>query len=278
MEFDPAEPVTGAVLENTFKMGQVLQIQKKYDQALEKYLYVCNSMLPILRQHPEAEYSLLIVTISKLVEIYREKDELDKAIAFMKVERELLETLAARKGTYKDDDDDVKEFKAQEHDMTSMMDHMESALHLKTDKKSPEEIVQMLMEARKKQERENQEKNMQDLLKMLEERQKKYENSRWERFTDWLSDNPVFVVIGSVAILAIFIVGLFVHIGLRENRPPVFGNNPTSRRTGSFKSESGKSFDDLKKETEKMQQAFSQYRELLEREKKKKEKQHSEEL
>ena len=253
MEFDPAAPVSSAVLENTFKMGQILQIQKKYPQAIEKYLYVCNSMLEIMRKNPETEFPLLVLAISKLVEIYREQQDLDRALAFMKVEKELLETMAARKGTKLDDDE-----KVEEHDMGEMMDHMEQAMNMKNDKKSPEEIVQMLMEARKQQERESQEQNMKHLMEIVEERKKRYENSRWERFSDWMSDNPVVVIIICCVLLGIFVLGVFVKLGVKQREPAI-----GSRQHRKVDPPGKKTPDEMRREATKMREAFQKYRESV---------------
>ena len=260
MEFDPAAPVSSAVLENTFKMGQILQIQKKYPQAIEKYLYVCNSMVEIMRKNPETEFHLLVLAISKLVEIYREQQDLDRALAFMKVEKELLETMAARKGTKLDDDEKDDEFNVQEHDMGEMMDHMEKALHMQNDKKSPEEIVQMLLEARKQQERENQEENMKHLLDIVEERKRRYENSRWERFSDWMSDNPVAVIIICMVVLGVFVIGIFVKLGVDQRQPLVGNRHQKKFDTGTPPK---KTLDEMKKEAAQMKEAFQKYRESL---------------
>ena len=262
MDFDPKGPVTHAVLENTFKMGQLLQLQKKYDLAIEKYKEVCYSMADILKEHPEAEFHLIPLSIGKAVEIYRERDDIDKALALMKVERKFLETMAASKEDFKSEDGDG-EFKCQKHDINKLLREMKSAFEMKKPAtQSPEEIVKMLLEERKKQEQEAQQRNMQRLLEIAQERKNRLANSRWERFTDWLSNNPVVLIIGVVVLLGSFLIFMLVKIGVGE-RPAVIRNNKDKKqRTREHPDPKSPDFDydELREKLEEMKKDLSKTR------------------
>ena len=102
------------------------------------------------------------------------------------------------------------------------------------------------------------EQNMKHLMEIVEERKKRYENSRWERFSDWMSDNPVVVIIICCVLLGIFVIGVFVKLGVKQREPAI-----GSRQHRKVDPPGKKTPDEMRREAKKMREAFQKYRESV---------------
>jgi hypothetical protein len=239
-----AELASSMAIQNAFKMAQILQLQKKDDDAITQYHEVCSAIAKTIRENPDADvdYRLIPVSINKIVEIYRTRDDYGKMKAFLEVERLFLENLTVTS------QDSGSETKGQSHNLLEMLDRMEAAFAVKA-KLQPQEIVQMMLEERKEKERESMKRNMETLLQYAEERKRKLENSRWARVCDFFDRHTCAIMIWGMVLVVIITMGVFVWLSTGKSgaldryaaRLKKAGANkkaPTKQRTDTERTES----------------------------------------
>lgn len=199
-------------IENDFKIAQVLQIRKEIPKALAKYQSVCESLEMISTNNPGANLEIHFIPLSlgKMSDIYKERQDLEKALAFMKCQRHFLEYIASnrpnRENENSADGADGKEF--EEHSLTDLFIEMHKCFDKKDapPPRDPQDIVKEFEKAKKKQDEETARENMRKLNEILEERKRKLENSKWEQTIEWVSNHPIKLAIGSLVFLGVFLI------------------------------------------------------------------------
>ena len=207
--------------ENTFKQASALVELKKPDLALEKFKSVCESIEAVVRSNPNANVELHLVPLSltKISDIYKERDDLDKALAFMQVARKFLEYISANRPNKEDEPSDDGD--REEYTIGALFIQMHKAFE-KPDappKQDPAEIVKMFQEAKKKREEEIAKENMQKLKDALAARKEKLRTSRWARFVEYVNNHPIGIAVGSVVFLAVFLVFALLIFRNSESDP-----------------------------------------------------------
>ena len=195
--------VSSSQISNEFCLAQVLQLQGRLDAAMVKYKFVCKSIAQIIRSNPDAdvEFRLIPMSIPKIVEVYRAKDDKRKAIAFMKAEKPCHEYLKA-----------IKKSKPTKQIINEILDEMDKAFDVpETPKVDPQEIVKRYMEEKKKMEEEKIKHNLELLAKLPEEREKRIKESKIERAVDWAQQNPISILFIFGLLLFVFIIFL-IHL------------------------------------------------------------------
>lgn len=209
---DTASILNSSAIENNFKIAQVLQIRKEIPKALAKYQSVCVSLENISKNNPGANLELHFIPLSlgKMSDIYKEKQDLEKALAFMKCQRHFLEYMASNKPNREQEDStdgaDGKGF--DEHSLDDLYSEMHKCFEMKDapPPRDPQEIVKEFAEAKKKQDEENARENMRRLNEILEERKRKLENSKWEQTIEWVSNHPIKLALGALVFLGVFLI------------------------------------------------------------------------
>lgn len=236
--------LNSSTIENNFKIGQVLAIQNKEEQALAKFKDVCISLENIIKHNPDAtvELHFLPLSLGEMSNIYKKRNDLNKALAFMSTERKFLEYMAANKPNQENDNDTQPEtFPIEEHNLSDLLSEMHNdfAMPDAEPPKDPQEIVKMFMKAKEKQDEETVKRNLEILNKMAKERQERLANSRWERFLEYVNDHPIRIAIGAVVFLLIFLFLTFLVISLDEDEEDNLSrvNKPTQHLHDKRKSE-----------------------------------------
>ena len=212
--------MNGSSFENVFKQARALVVLKRPDQALIKFRTVCEMIENVLRTNPSAALELRLVPLSltEISDIYKAKDDLDKALAFMQCARKFLEYMSANKPNKEDEpSDDGCEH--EEYTLGALFVEMHKAFEMKDapPKPDPEEIVRMFQEAKKKREEEIARENMQKLKDALAAKKERLRTSRWARFVEYVNDHPVGIAIGSVVFLSIFLIFALVIFSSGDN-------------------------------------------------------------
>ena len=199
--------------ENDFKKAQVLQLRNNEEEEIKKYQSVCYSIEKIKKKNPSSNVELhyIPLSLSKIGEIYQKKEDLEKALLFMRTSRCFLEYISQNKPSKirnSESSDEINTDSFEEHNLDKLFDDMHIAFE-KPDappKQDPQEIVKLFMEAQKKREEEVAKENMEKLMLAVKERQQKLENSRWERFLEYVNKHPIAIALGSILFLGIFLV------------------------------------------------------------------------
>lgn len=222
---ETASVFNSSKIENDFKIAKVLQIRKEIPKALLKYQRVCEALEQISTNNPGANLELHFIPLSlgQMSDIYKEKQDLGKALAFMKCQRHFLEYIASnrpnREQENSTDGADGKEF--EEHSLPDLFNEMHKCFEMKDapPPRDPKDIVKEFEIAKKKQDEENAKENMRRLNEILEERKRKLENSKWEQTIEWVSNHPIKLALGSLVFLGVFLVIALNCFEVEEHDP-----------------------------------------------------------
>lgn len=198
-------------IENDFKMAQVMKIQQQTDRAIKKFKDVCFNLEAIIKHNPGAttEIHFIPLSLGELSEIFKERRDLNKALAFVKCQRKFLEYIHSNRphheNEYSGEGTDEPEFP--EHNLSDLFEEMHKAFEKEgaPPERDPQDVVKLIMEAQKKQEQETAKKNLEKLQQLVAERKKRLEESRWEQTLEWVNDHPIRVAFGAIVFLLIFI-------------------------------------------------------------------------
>ncbi|OHS99094.1 hypothetical protein TRFO_34590 [Tritrichomonas foetus] len=206
--------LTSALISNDFRLAQVLQMQKRYDKALEKYQSVCISLKNIFLENPKADidFSFVPLSINKIVEIYREREDIRKAVDFMKVEKICLEYIQAGKKSQPTEEIITRIFKELDHAFSTP----------EAPKIDPQEIVKNYLEEKKKQEEQMVQENLEKLMNYPAEKERQKNKSLRKRIFSWIEDNPIFIISITIVLflgcLAFFLVTALMGYNTKGRR------------------------------------------------------------
>ena len=227
--------------ENTFKQACALVELKKPDEAIKKFRFVCEQIEAIIRTNPNANIELHLVPLSltKVSDIYKDRDDLDKALALMTTARKFLEYIEANKPN-RDNEPSDDGADHEEYTIGALFLEMHKSFDMEDapPKPDPEELVKMFQEAKKKREEEIAKENMQKLKEALEARKEKLRTSRWARFVEYLNSHPIGIAVGSIIFLAIFLGFALLIFKSDDNDPTRHLNR--ARRESESNSKEGK--------------------------------------
>lgn len=207
---DPTSVFNASTIENNYKIAEVLQIRNEIPKAIKRYQDVCLALERITNSNPGAQSELRFAAMSlgKLSEIYQKKEDFDKALAFARCQRGFLEFIANNKPNQEDEcSTDGGEAELPEHKLEDLWEQMHAAIDMADapPPKDPQEVVQLFLEAKKKQDAENARRNMEMLNQIMEEKKKKLETSRWEQTLEWINQHPIKLAISAVVFLGVFL-------------------------------------------------------------------------
>ncbi|OHT15988.1 hypothetical protein TRFO_42145 [Tritrichomonas foetus] len=198
-------------IENDFKIAQVLKYQNKTSQSINKFQSVIKSVENIFRQAPEKEIDLNIVPIAigNLVEIYKGNDELDKALKLLEIQKLFLNKIISMKSNDSNKQDYIKT--AEDHrkyTVIDLFDRLNNIFKMPSPKppESPQKVLNQFLKEKEKQESDMAKENMMKLLEIIEAKKRRYENSRFERWSDWINNNPIAILIFSIAVFGTLLI------------------------------------------------------------------------
>lgn len=214
--------ISSCVLENNFKIAQVFEMQNQLTQAINKYQEVCYSIETISKTLPDTnlEFHLLQLSLGRLCDIYKKKDDIEKAIGFVKLQKKFLEYIAVNQPIRGDSEEDFKDFDSfEQHNLNDLFCELHEVFD-KPDAPPPpdsNEILKNFFEEKKQREEDTKKHNMERLLQLVEERKKRLENSRWERFLDWMNNHPVGISVALILFIGFSLVFVLIYTGNAES-------------------------------------------------------------
>lgn len=201
--------MSSSMYENQFKQGDALLKLNKPDAALQKFKSVCENLEALMRSNPSAhvESHLIPMSLTKMSDIYKERQDINKALALMQNARHFLEYMCANKPN-RDNEDSDEAGETEHYTLGALFVEMHKAFSMEDAPPKPdaEEITKMFLEAKKKHDEEVARQNIEKLKALNEARKEKLRNSRWARFVEFVNDHPIAFAIGSVAFLSVFLV------------------------------------------------------------------------
>lgn len=197
-------------IENSFKMAQVLAIRNEIVQAIQRFQSVCLSLEKVVRMNPAShcEIHFIPLALGELSSIYQKKDDVEKALGLTQCQRGFLEYIANNRANQEDEDStDGGETELPEHRIEDLFEQMHRAFDREDapPPRDPQELVQLFMEAKKKQEEKVARENMEMLKRSAEERRLRLENSKWEQTIEWVSNNPLKLAVATAVFLCVFL-------------------------------------------------------------------------
>jgi Fe2+ transport system protein B len=200
-----SDPVTD---DSLFKIGRILQVQKKNEQALDKYIEVCNSVTDKIRANPDvaAEYHLIVLSITQAVELYKLRRDTDKALLLLNVERKMLELMEAHRDSI-----------LPQTDLLPILDEMTEAFSRVTDR---QQIVDNFVQAKLIADAQKADANREKVLKAAEELRERHKRSTITRIIGWIENHPVLTLLISLVVMAIVLAVVFVYFEAIPRRKP----------------------------------------------------------
>lgn len=216
--------LNSSAIENNFKIAQVLKIRGEIPHAINKFKDVCYSLEKVVKMNPSAQCELHFIPMSlgELSKIYQEKEDIEKALAFTKCQRAFLEFMANNKPNQEGEcSTDGGEDELPEHTLPELFSEMTRAFEMEDapPPKNPQEVVQLFLEAQKKQEQETARRNLEMLNKLTEERKRKLESSRWGQTVEWVNQNPIKLAVFCLVFLGVFLAIAIPMIRLEKIDP-----------------------------------------------------------
>ena len=209
-------------IENTFRMGQVLEKKKDFKSALEKYIKVCTETERIVLLNPGAKVEIhwVVYALGFISDIYSEKKDFKKALAFRNVQNDFLQFLAKKKNIRNNEDDEEDGTNLTNEDFIELattstiykqlFEKFRETLEIpdKPPQEDPKDLIKRIQEAKQKDEDAKAEEMIRLLNEVADSKEKELKNSFFKRNIKRLTDHPVLFVL-FVVIIAIGII-LFV--------------------------------------------------------------------
>ena len=225
---DTESILNASQIENNFKIAQVLQIRKETEKSIRKYQDICFSLEKIIFNNPNSnvEIHYIPLSLSKLSDIYKEKEDFNKALLFMTCSRKFLEYIANERSRHSsektfNEEGGEENFQPlyEEHSLNELFQMMHSAFEAPDSlpPKDPQEIISEFLSAKKRQEEEVVLSNLAKVKRINEERKLRLANSRFERFVEWVNGHSVIVVFIIFLIFIVFLSLSFLYMSHSNN-------------------------------------------------------------
>jgi hypothetical protein len=229
-------PLTSPEVENKIKAAQLHYARSDIPRAISAYQGDCLCIESLVRAHPGSRVALhpIPLSLGKLSEIYQQKEDQRKAAAYLQCEKRFFDYLAAARPSGRDLSDLLDE-------MHSIFDSPDAPLP-----RDPKEIVQMVLDAKKKYDEEQAAANLKKLNDIDEAKKGTLEHSRWGVFRQCITRYPFRVGFGAAAFIGLFVV---LAMGSFDPRGPTGGRTSAGKRAPDIRAEqpTQKSADEIKK-------------------------------
>jgi hypothetical protein len=184
--------------DSLLKIGRILQLQKKHDQSLEKYIEVCTSLSSKIRSDPDkiADYPLIVLALTYAVEIYKLHHDPEKALLLLNVERQILELMESHQNSV-----------LPKTELLPILDEMSASFSRVTNR---QQIVDNFVQAKLTADAEKATEQRAKIIKAGEEVRELYKHSWWARFGEWVEEHPVWIMLISLAVMAVILVAVLL--------------------------------------------------------------------
>jgi hypothetical protein len=212
-------PPASSAIENTFRMGQVLQKKDEPDGAIKKYLAVCDALERVVTLNPSAnvDIRLAIFSLGHIADIYHSREDWDKSLAFRECQQSFLEYMNRSCDVKFGDDADEGDAMPDFYQVTSqaatyrcLFEKVRAAKELKERPpvEKPEQIMQRYREALAKEEHDRNERLVRMFNDAARERELELKNSPIKQNLQRIIDHPIlfmmiFIIVGAAVTVII---------------------------------------------------------------------------
>jgi hypothetical protein len=209
-----AAVLSASELENRFKMAQVLHIRGDHARAADTYKSVCVSVDRIVRANPGCHSELRHVglCLAKLSELSQQRQDTNKALAYIQLAKKVVEYVAVNEPNL-ESEDSADGADLPEHSLPDLLDEMR-ALFDSPDApppRDPSEVLQMVLDAKRRSDRQQALENLRLLNRMRDDEQEKRDTSRWAQAKHYVEQHPMRVAVVMIVFCALvaFATALF---------------------------------------------------------------------
>ena len=206
-------------IENQFRMAQVLQRKGDIDFAIKKYIELCLGVEKTVLLNPGADVELQwpVLALGSISDIYQDKQDYNKAIAFRKVQNEFLTFMkmkkqASQSGSDSDENEgDFFEIATTGHQYQALFKKMHEAIDEPEAKprESAEELAKRIIAAKHKEEEDKIEEIINELNKANAEREAAIQRSFFKRNLRRITEHPIIFV--TVLLSLTILTVLYIH-------------------------------------------------------------------
>jgi hypothetical protein len=184
-------PPSSSVIENTFRMAQVLERKRDCDSAISKFLLVCTSIERVVALNPGSDVDIrfAILSLGRIANIYDDREDWSKSLAFRRCEQAFLTYL--RDHQARADDGDIASVAATARAYLEIFRGVHAAAALPEHRpETPAEIARRYRAAIE-QDRDNQTERVIRLLEeSAEAKRVELSNSVWRRNVERVVNHP----------------------------------------------------------------------------------------
>jgi hypothetical protein len=217
---DAAEALSSSDIENKFKMAQVLQIRGDFPRAITVFQNVCVAVERVARANPSAHVELhqIPLSLGHLSEIYLKKEDQQKALALIQCQKKFFEYIASNLPNLESENSTDGASDLPEHDLPDLFREMHATFEMADapPPRDPQEVVQMVLEAKKKYEQEQAAANLSKLKQIMADREAKKNTSRWLQTLDYIDQHPIRVTLGAVVFMLVFLAITVISFDTRK--------------------------------------------------------------
>jgi hypothetical protein len=190
-------------------MAQVLQIRGDFPRAITVYQNVCFALERVSQANPSSHVELhnIPLSLGKMAEIYIKKEDQQKALACIQCQKKFFEYIASNMPNLESENSADGASDLPEHHLPDLFREMHAAFEMADapPPRDPQEVVQMVLDAKKKYEQEQATANLAKLKQIMAEREAKKNTSRWLQTLDYLDQHPIRVTLGAVVFMLVFL-------------------------------------------------------------------------
>lgn len=188
--------------ETDFKIAQILEKQKKSDQALSRYNKILHSFREMIQENPnfKDEFSFPLLSLGRIIDILKIKGDVDQALKLIDYQKNLI--------NYFKEINSNSSYDNSNEIINKMLDDIDLIL-----KSSPAKTVRNVLDNYIKEQEQQKNKidkeNMLQLLHIVEAKKNKIANSKTRQIIEWINENPFPVLIFGFIFLGIFMMIVF---------------------------------------------------------------------
>lgn len=213
--------------QNIFNKARVLLLKNDESAAIEKFQNLCYEIEEIYKNNPESNVELELIPLSlrELSEIYRKRDDFDKALLHLSCSNLFLGFLAKRNRKNEvNDEEDSNERQKKQSDLDNIpaindiFVKMHQAFN-RPNKPTKEEIIKGIVDVKRREDEEIAKQNMEFFMRAKQEKLEQLKNSRFKRFLEYIDKHPIEIAIGFMLFMFVF---LFIAFCIFDSGTVVF--------------------------------------------------------
>jgi hypothetical protein len=206
-----SSPPSSSAIENTFRMGQVLEWKRDFQAAISKYLLVCAAMESVIKVNPGARVDMkwVLLSLEAIAKIYERREDYAKSVPFRECLIEFLKHIKAD-GESSLEDETLGDFDRTTSAASAygrLFEQIHTAAALPEEPcESTLDLLKMVAEDQQKKKEDRVDRMLQMLDQKHKERVQQIQNSFWRRNYERAVRHPIIagLLIATVCSLLVY--------------------------------------------------------------------------